>query len=159
MRERLVMVALAFSSLPACGLFVNTPMVSPESECHSNLRAVAVAEQVFFMDQTRYSPDFREIGFTPDRGRRYLYVSEVAMQGTSIAADRTTETTRSLVEKIPLSLWLEVGITPSSYTVLCVANLDDDPDPDVWTVSSRPTIDVDGVTIAPGRPAHRRRDR
>jgi hypothetical protein len=43
--------------------------------------------------------------------------------------------------------------------VLCVANLDADPDPDVWTVSSRATIDVDGATIAPGRPAHRRRDR
>lgn len=123
------------------------------------------------------------IDFQPEYGNRYLYVLApgwrvaerydggvpipLDLQASGVGPDtrRTTETSVSLRAKLPPFIEAEVGVRGDcdagtcGFTAACIANLDDDETPDVWTVSTEPTVDLNGETIPPGVPAHRVSDR
>lgn len=150
-----------------------------ESECRTNLRAIYSGQQALREDRNAYSPVASRIGFQPEYGNRYLYLLDrdghvaerhdagspipLEPEATAVGPDtsRTTETSASLLAKLPLSIAKEVGVRadcdagPCGFTAACIANLDDDDTPDVWTISTEPTLDFAGVGVPPGVPAHR----
>lgn len=156
---------------------------SKESECRTNLKAIYVGQRSLRDERGMYARTFAGFGFQPEYGNRYLYLldrswrvaerqdADVPMafdsDATAIGPDprRTTETSVSLRAKLPVSVEGELGVRGDcdagtcGFTAACIANLDDDETPDVWTISTEPTVDLDGETIPPGVPAHRVSDR
>ena len=156
---------------------------SKESECRTNLKALYVGEQTLRDEQGTYSNAIGRIGFLPEAGNRYLYVLDGSWHvaerfdgGTAIPLDplasavgpdphRTKETSLSLRAKLPMTVEAELGVRADcdagtcGFTAACIANLDDDETPDVWTISTEPTVDLEGETIPPGVPTHRVSDR
>lgn len=162
------------------------PFIHPHSrrsECEINLRELYLTQRSFREQHGRYSEQPLADGFWPEYGNRYLYlfssrwrVAERFDGGTPLRLDplanavgpdphRTRETSLSLRAKLPMSVEAELGVRGDcdagtcGFTAACVANLDDDDTPDVWTISTEPTVDLNGDTIPPGVPAHRVTDR
>ncbi len=127
-----------------------------DHECRSTLRSVMVAEFSFYSTNQRYSIHPHELGFAPSTGNRYLYVFSAQGEVTrrdgkpspapldSVGYGPDTEarkvTVEELLPKFPVELRATLGLSgacPScEVTVGCIANLDQDPDVDVWTISS-----------------------
>ncbi|MEW6432104.1 MAG: hypothetical protein AB1730_11415 [Myxococcota bacterium] len=154
-----------------------------ERECRVLLRGVYSGQQALRADRGRYSTRIGDIGFQPEYGNRYLYlltpdgrIAERRDGGAALGLDlgangvgpdtsRTQETTATLRAKLPASIAAELGTYGDcdagtcGFTAACVGNVDGDETPDVWTVSTEETVDVDGVRVAPGQPARRVNDR
>jgi type IV pilus assembly protein PilA len=161
------MVMLAGSG---CNLWKGLPR---DHECRSALRTIMGLEDAFSSERQRYSTHPAEVGFVPSQGNRYLYL--FAAQGELTRRDGLpspplTEAVgygpdtrkrgvllEDLLLPLPAELRASAGISGQcpdcSMTVLCVGNLDDDPDLDVWSISTKDR--PDGVR---GTPIHHLKD-
>lgn len=138
---------------------------APESECRSNLKGWHLAQWTSWKEQGRYAP-------TPDvdieAGNRYLYawapvgaLAGARVQPWGALPDRTRERAAVPRHLIPtvVSGGVAVGVTPDVATAVCVAQLDDDDEVDVWSVSTIDRISAQGERITSGNPFHERADR
>ena len=156
--------------MSGCNLVKGLPR---DHECRSNLRSITGLEFAYFSEQQRYSVHPVEIGFAPSQGNRYLYL--FAPEGPltrrdELASPRLIESVgygpdskrrnvllEDLLLKLPAELRAATGLEGTcpdcDVTIACVANLDDDPDVDVWTISTK-----DRPEAARGTPIHHLKD-
>lgn len=137
-----------------CNLVKGPPR---DHECRSVLRSIMGLEFAFYSEQQRYSIHPVEIGFAPKQGNRYLYLfsnegpltrrDELASPplGESVGYGPDSKQHPVLLEdllaRLPQELRATVGLAGTcpecELTVACVANLDADPEVDVWTISTK----------------------
>ncbi len=148
---------------------------SQESECTTNLRAWHTAERSWHTERGVYSTDFGEIGFAPEFGNRYLYTDD-PLGRFAPRATRNYPSAGMMPERVefqPVTFadvparvagGQRVGLTGTcpdcEIAAVCVAQLDDDEEVDVWSISTAPRIDErTGEEIPAGIPFHDRADR
>lgn len=140
--------------LSGCNL-VNGPR--RDHECRSTLRSIMGLEFAFHSQQLRYTTHPHELGFAPSTGNRYLYLfdqvgavtrrdelpspSPAASVGYGPDTRKRGVTVESLLPRFPpqalAMLGLEGDCPDCQLTVGCIADLDDDAQVDVWTISSK----------------------
>ena len=142
---------------------------SKQSECKTNLKMLYTAQKSYFQEKDTYGSDFTSIVFVPERGTRYAYamepnetfvtLGELKEGVTALLADKDTASQSILreVTSMPLAGGAELGIVgecPSSctFTGMCMGNLDDDAQFDVWSISTRDRTASDGTVIPGGQP-------
>jgi hypothetical protein len=128
-----------------------------DHECRSTLRQIMALEFGFQSQQLRYTTHPHELGFAPSPGNRYLYlfdkVGDVTRRdekpsplpkdsvGYGPDTPKRDITVEDLLPKFPPEARALLGIEgtcPDCQLVVgCIANLDDDPDVDVWTISTK----------------------
>jgi type IV pilus assembly protein PilA len=153
-----------------CNLVKGLPK---DHECRSALRTIAGKEFAFYSETQRYSVHPAEIGWAPSQGNRYLYLfskegeltrrDELASPphresvGYGPDSKRRNVLLEDLLAKLPADLRAKVGISGTcpqcEVTIACVGNLDDDPEVDVWTIST-----ADRPEAARGTPIHHLKD-
>ena len=120
--------------------FIKFQARSKQSECKTNLKAAFFAEKAYFAEKSQYSADPAVVGFSPEKGNRYLYAFGNELTAAIPADDhRFPEiSNQDLIAAIPADLALGVqGTCPDcSITIACAGNVDRDPTLDVWTISS-----------------------
>ena len=139
--------------------FIKFQARSKQGECKANLKSAYFAQQSYFAEKNEYGKTAAEIGFSPQKGNRYLY---------QISADDfvpATQTTLSTAE-------LRAGYTPGLIdlvgshgqcpdncvlTMVCAGNIDNDATVDVWSVSSQQRS-MAGEVVPPGTLFHERDD-
>ncbi|MFZ5441370.1 MAG: hypothetical protein ACOZQL_15285 [Myxococcota bacterium] len=166
MRSLLVGLAL----LSGCNLVKGPPR---DHECRATLRTIIGHEDAFFSRAQRYSVHPAEVGFAPSTGNRYLYLFAPKGDLTrrdelpsppleeSVGYGPDTRKRGVLLEdvltRLPADLRALAGLEGEcprcELTVLCAGNLDDDPDLDVWSISTK-----DRAEAPRGTPIHHLRD-
>ncbi len=149
-----VRYALLLLILTGCNLLKGPPR---DHECRARLRTIIGLESSFFSLNQRYSVHPAEIGFVPAQGNRYLYLFAKEGQLTrrdelpspplaeSVGYGPDTRKRGVLLEDLLVALPREVrdmvgleGECPNcNITVACVGNIDDDPQVDVWSISTK----------------------
>jgi type IV pilus assembly protein PilA len=144
-----------------------------DHECRATLRSIVGLENAYYSERNRYSVHPVEIGFAPSQGNRYLYL--FAPEGPLTRRDEVpsppleesvgygpdTKARGVLLEDLLVKLPKDVrsttgleGTCPDcNVTIACIANLDDDPDVDVWSISTK-----DRPGAARGTPIHHLKD-
>lgn len=147
--------------------FIKFQSRSKQSECKVNLRGAYMASQSYQTEKGQYAVNPAEIGWSPERGNRYLYAFALdgpiaantgmpAKDAVGIGADTGKHAGISndvLRNGIPAGV--EPGLRGEGITIVCVGNIDNDDTLDVWSVSSEdrpgappgtPRNDVNDVT-------------
>jgi type IV pilus assembly protein PilA len=144
-----------------------------DHECRSTLRQIIGLQNAYFSVHQKYSVHPVEIGWAPSQGNRYLYVFAREGQLTrrdelpspplaeSVGYGPDTKKRGVLLEDLKKGLPAELrqslglsGTCPAcDVTLACVGNIDDDPDFDVWSISTR---DREGAPR--GTPIHHLKD-
>lgn len=144
--------------------FVKFQARSKQSEAKMNLKGAFMAEKSWFAERDTYSESFAEMGFIPERGNRYMYVvSPSADASSKIDADgKHSPDNPALLAAIPASLLADTGVQgkcPDAchITVVAVGNVDNDPDVDLWSVSTEART-IDGTPVPAGQPYNHRSD-
>lgn len=100
-----------------------------QSEVTSNLKAAYVGQRSFFAEKDRWGRTFEEIGFSPEKGRRYTY----CMGKQCLPCDRAG--CQQSPPPSPCQGLTSVGQGPQDGFSLCAyANLDPDDTWDVWVI-------------------------
>ncbi len=139
-----------------------------QRECSEVLTSVYEAEQRFYAKQKRYTTKLAELDLVPSRGRQLVRLAGEGPLWTSglLADDQVgqgfdetkypTLSTRAVDESVPQLVRGEVGLKGEcpacSVTILCASNVDADPAPDVWTVSTIERLGGNGERIPGGFP-------
>lgn len=152
--------------------FIKFGARSKQSEAKSYLKAAFTAEKAYFAERDAYVTDVEQLGFSPDRGNRYLYLFDVEgpvrEPGTppgpgfvGVGADSTRYPEVDLARyraALPPDLAGELGVHGTcpdcDVTVAAIGNNDSDDTLDVWSVSTRERVDRDGLSVPPGVPMH-----
>ncbi|MFT3841270.1 MAG: hypothetical protein QM723_30040 [Myxococcaceae bacterium] len=179
-RERLVVYLLKLLAVIevlniASGPFIRFHGHSPESECMTNLKAWFIAESSWYGERREYLTNFATIGFAPEgRHNRYLYTDDpLGSFGSAWSPDPHTGILPSSDWPYPLRYadiparvagGEIVGVTGTCpdcrASAVCVAQLDNDDEVDVWSISTVDRIDeVTGAIVVAGVPFHERTDR
>ena len=149
-----IIIGVLFGALGTIGVgaaiavpnFIRFQARSKQSECKSNLKSAFFAEKAYFSEKGVYSADPAVVGFSPERGNRYLYAFGSKLSSAIPADDRRFPeiSNQDLIDAIPASVELGLdGTCPDcSITIACAGNIDRDPTIDVWTISS---VDLPGA--------------
>lgn len=147
-----------------------------QGECKGYLRALYKAQEEFKRKHGTYAGTIGPLGVPIERGNRYAYA--IAAQGP--LEDRSQSKIPSIPEAVGVEKDLfkygapaitlrnfpatfaggmRLGIVGqcSDYcalTMACVGNIDQDPDLDLWSISSVARRDKNGKIIPPGEPLH-----
>lgn len=133
-----------------------------DHECRATLRSLMGVEFAFYAEHQRYTVHPHELGFAPSQGNRYLYLfdkqgdvtrrddkpSPAPSESVGYGPDtkKRNVTIEQLMPRVPEAVRSTLGISGEcpacEITVACIANLDDDPDVDVWTISSKDRFDA-----------------
>jgi type IV pilus assembly protein PilA len=148
--------------------FIRFQARSKQSECKTNLSALARGWQSYFATRDAYPSQLRMVGFAPERGNRYAYfagdgtmelrdaLSPVsAEEDTQIGVDRfrypqavalsTHQLPRYFAGDVTLGIH---GTCPDCFAVAaCIGNIDNDSTLDVWSVSTRARVAPSGEEI------------
>jgi type II secretory pathway pseudopilin PulG len=121
-----VMAAIAIPN------FLKFEARSKQSEVKANLKAAYTAQKSFMAEQDRWGRSFEEIGFAPEKGRRYTY----CMGKQCLPCD--AEGCKVAPPPSPCQGLTSVGKGPQDGFAICAyANLDSDDTWDVWVVDHR----------------------
>ncbi|MBL8921734.1 MAG: hypothetical protein JNJ54_22935 [Myxococcaceae bacterium] len=122
----------------------------------------------------RYETDGAKVGFVPNLGNRFLYL--LAPEGavwrhgpmpktgwTMLGVDKKHgQSNDKLLTRVPAEVLAQVGVhgecPQCSFVGACVANLDDDADVEVWTISTDERASAQGIRIPAGVPWRERAD-
>lgn len=149
--------------------FIKFQSRAKQSEAKVQLKSAFMAEQMYFVDKQKFSTSPEEVGFSPERGNRYLIAfsadGDLAESGkptkgaTGVKADssRFPDIDNEAIERgIPAELMNEVGVSGTcpddcGITIVAAGNIDMDPTIDVWSVSTKERV-INGVPVAAGQP-------
>lgn len=140
--------------------FIKFQARSKQSEVKMNLKAAFSAEKAFFGEKDAYSDSASEVGFSPERGNRYLYV--VSPESKIDADARMSPDNAALLAGIPAALMAETGVHGTCpdechVTIVGVGNIDNDPDVDLWSISTEART-IDGTPVPAGQPYNHHSD-
>jgi len=129
--------------------FIRFQARAKQHECKTNLKAIYMAERVYFQENDRYSEDLKEIGFAPEARRRYTYF--VSEGGEPLPSDLESPASFDELPLENVTVGVEGECPACEFTAVCAGNIDTDLTLDVWGVS---TIDLkQGVEDIPaGQP-------
>lgn len=163
----LIVIAVGFGACSCIGIlaaiaipnFVKFESRSKQSECKVQLKAAFTAEKSYFAEKNRYTENPEELGWSPDGPRSVVLFSQSAAPvGRGPNPDALAEAIRSHTSAPP-----GLGITGTcpqcEITIGCALNVDNDPEIDVWSISTakrnvgsgEPYNDFNDVTDSPGR--------
>ena len=146
----IVSVVLPVTAIPVIGIlaaiaipnFIKFQARSKQSECKANLKSAFIAEKSYFAEHDAYDAHPSVVGFSPEKGNRYLYAFADG-DGTSVGADTVKFkeiSNEKLFDGIPAAVKAELGLhgkcPDCSITIACAGNVDNDPTVDVWTIST-----------------------
>jgi type IV pilus assembly protein PilA len=118
-----VMAAIAIPN------FINFQGRAKQSEARNNLKAAFTAQRVYFQEKDRWGRTFEEIGFAPEKGRRYTY----CMGKQCLPCDG--EDCKVSPPPSPCQGLTSVGKGPKDgFSICAYANLDTDDTWDVWVI-------------------------
>jgi hypothetical protein len=149
-----LLAGLLLVALSGCNM-VRGPQ--KDHECRGTLRTIIGLEQAFYSEHHRFSTHPVEVGFAPSRGNRYLYLFDAVgpvsrrdalpspplIESVGVGPDTRERgvTVEQLRPKVPPEVLAQLGLSGDcpdcSLTVACVANLDEDDDVDVWSMSTK----------------------
>jgi hypothetical protein len=101
---------------------------SPEQEVRAALDAMYMAQSLYRAEHGRYCLTPTECGFKVPFASRYRYLMGHFVLGSEFSEDRSV--LDSLAERN-----IKPVLSEKTFTIVAVANLDDDPDYDVWLIS------------------------
>jgi type IV pilus assembly protein PilA len=148
--------------------FIRFQARSKQSECKTNLRALARGWQSYFAAHDAYTSQLSVVGFAPERSNRYAYFAGdgtmelrdafspvSAEEATQIGVDRFRfkEASAVTTHQLPRSFAGDVtigvhGTCPDCFAVAaCAGNIDGDSTLDVWSVSTRGRVAPSGEEI------------
>lgn len=141
-----------------------------QSECTTMLRVIATGEKSLQSEQMRYSEKLADIGFFPDREMFYAYLLSQdpvftrtrvrSENATAVLADKNAYSEEDVMTVVPpffagnVRVGVEGECPACEFTAICVGNLDSDPAPDIWSISSRDRVGSDGAQIPALLPFH-----
>jgi type IV pilus assembly protein PilA len=158
----IIAVVVPVAAVPVVGIlaaiaipnFIKFQSRSKQSECKANLKGAFTALKSYEMEKGAFSVHPAEVGFSPERGNRYLYAfsagGPIAANGGAPAADAEgvgADTLRfpdvsneALRAGIPAALRATLGVQgmcpECAVTVACAGNIDNDTTVDVWSIST-----------------------
>jgi type II secretory pathway pseudopilin PulG len=111
--------------------FIKFQCRSKQAEALASLRAAAAGQQAFAVQHRRWARTFEEVGFRPEPGNRYAYcMGEQCLPCTAADCKMPLEN--------PCAGMSGVGRTlEDGFQICAFANLDDDPNMDIWLVDDR----------------------
>jgi len=124
----IIIAAIGFIVSPACQKeadnYERDTMKAKQIEAKINLEALATAELGYRAMANKYSASFGEMGFSVSgEDQRYSYfIGQDVLKGARGP------------DKLPESLEPAM-VTQNSFVAYAIANLDADPDLDIWTVN------------------------
>lgn len=127
-----------------------------QSECRMNLKAAYLMEGAFKEAHHEYTTSITALEFKPEAQRRYL----LRLSGTGsigdvgVAPDHpSAPSVEQLERRLPPALLAQTGLRGTcpacELTLLCVGNIDEDDDLDVWSLSTAPRV-IDGHDVPAG---------
>ena len=134
----LIFVGLLLPNIKTASLRVK------QLECRDTLSSLSDAQLRLYATQKRYATRLSELDWKPPRGRSIVRLAaEGPLEefGQGLDAARFPEVSASAIDDaLPKLVRGEVGLhgecPACSITMLCATQLDGDPQPDVWTVST-----------------------
>ncbi len=102
-----------------------------QQSASEDLRALLRAERLYRASTDTYGT-FKELRFTPQHGYYTLYLGPDDL----LPGKRKGET---VIDKLPADL--QPSVSESSFLAVAIANVDDDPDLDVWTLDDTGRIE------------------
>jgi type IV pilus assembly protein PilA len=144
---------------------------SKTAEAKSNLKAFFTSEKAYFAEKDTYSPNIADIGFSPERGNRFVYfidragpledrsaavaVPHPGDRGVAVDAFRfpkgAVDPRFVLLEGTLGHAFVTTG-TEGHFVAVAAGNIDDDATLDVWSVSDEPRRSKSGEPIPAGEP-------
>jgi type II secretory pathway pseudopilin PulG len=109
--------------------------IAKQKACELGLHSVYQAEIQHFVDTTEYSNDFGELSLAAPPGVHCAYFLSREGPGSGDASIPASVIPRELAGGV------DVGVSGESFTIVAVAQLDGDPDFDVWSLSSEDRYD------------------
>lgn len=148
----LIVVGLLLPNLKSARLRVK------QLECRDTLISLHAAQARLYAAEKRYTTRLPELDWRPPRGRLLIRLAaEGALEefGQGADAARFPEVSSAAIdEALPKLVRGEVGVRGEcpacEVTMLCATQLDGDPTPDVWTISTRERMGSKGEKIAGG---------
>jgi type II secretory pathway pseudopilin PulG len=174
----ILLIVLGVGAIPCIGIlaaiavpnFIKFQARSKQAECKANLKALYIAEKSYFAEKDTYSPQVATVGFSPERGNRFAYfVAEGPMQERGAAPNEAATAVAVDVARYPSGAVRASDLPPEfagvrlgvigkcpdcQVTVACAGNVDNDPELDVWSISSVERTAADGERIPAGQAYH-----
>jgi type II secretory pathway pseudopilin PulG len=164
----IVSLVLSLLAVPMWGIaaaiaipaFVKYPARSKQSECKVYLKAAYTAEMAYYGEYDQYSTTLHDLGFSVEKGNRYLYrfAPERPLGEVGVAPDpaKAGATADELEAALPPNLQGLTGVRGTcpacDVTVMCIGNLDLDPELDVWSISTAARRTMTGQVVGAGVP-------
>jgi hypothetical protein len=128
-----------------------------QMECREVLVKLVEAQQGLYAKEKRYTEQLAELGLSLQPGMGVVRLAGRGEVSLGVDATRSTKaTTAEVDQRIPHLVRAELGIhgdcPACSVTMLCAAQVDDDPTLDIWTVSTIGRTGNAGEYIAGGIP-------
>jgi len=157
--------------------FIRFQARSKQGECKANLKALYAAQKALMQKSHGYADKLGPLDFSPERGNRYTYV--IAPSGTLRVRDSDSGQTAASPDAVGVTvdtfkyvkarsfLWRDLpqtfaggvhlgiaGTCPDhcSVTMACLGNIDNDPELDLWSISTEDRTAPDGERIPAGVP-------
>lgn len=141
---------------------------SPQSECKSELKAWFTAQRSYLQERDRYADDVVKLEYRPDSTAKAIIVwsptaplmhrdagAELAKAG-GLLPDGPTTTLGSTQIPVEVAGGVALGVFPKcpgcAATAICLKELDDDPQLDIWSVSTVRRLLRSGEEIPAGQP-------
>lgn len=150
-----VFLARAAAGIPAT---IQKQARIKQYECKKMLTDIAAAEGAYFAEHREYAATFAALSIAAPEYQRYTYILDPTGGSGSIMRRDVTRF-GELVGSLPVkdAAGLDIGIFPDHFTAACVGNVDDDPDVDVWSVSSSDR-NIAGSVVRAGQPFNDKSD-
>jgi len=123
---------------------------SKQMECKTAVKSAYVAEKSYFAEHDRYSENPEEVFFTSDGTRSVLLFSN---EGKPVGRGANPD---QLAQAIQVHANGPLGVRGQcpkcAITIACGANVDNDEQVDVWTISTDDRKTASGKSIPAGQP-------
>lgn len=121
--------AIASIGIPS---FAGFQTKAKETEARSVLESVYFTQSIFFANKQRYCRTFKECAFEVTPSKYVLVMSPKELQMPPETTITGTEVRTALA-----AVSIRPRIEKKKFLIAAVANLDDDPDLDIWTVDEQ----------------------
>ena len=135
--------------------FIKFQARANQSECKMNLKRAYVEARAYYVEKDVYETDAKKLSFALT-GNRYVYAFAPQGKNAVISAARhgTGQTLTTADALDAMRTIVDLGVTGEcpgcEITIGCAANLDQDSDLDIWSISSKERM-IGGRTVPIGQ--------